>query len=186
MDGRGQVDIARFLSGEREYALEVVREYSPLIMLICREYAVDDDHELDLFQTVWTKVLSSAASYRADASFRTWLGRLARNACICDYRSRQRTAKAIDEHCLQLESEIRRCEIDDPLESAERERLRRQVQHAIDGLPPRERQAIILRIIEERKPAEVARIMRIAPATVRSHIRHALRRLRKNIEQPTP
>ena len=186
IDGQGRVDISRFFSGEHEYARLVVREYSPVVRSICRKYAEDDDHELDLYQTVWMKAYASAASYRANASFRTWLGRLARNACICDYRSRQRTANARDEYSTLLATETRYYRIRNPGESSDAERIRRLVQQAIYSLPPRERQAITLRIIEERRPSEVARIMGIAPATVRSHIRHALRRLRDYLEHPTP
>ena len=72
----------------------------------------------------------------------------------------------------------------DPLHQTHLRELQRAILRALPELTPGEREALTLRVLEGRKPAEVARIMNVTPATVRSHVRHALNHLREMMEDP--
>lgn len=174
---------ARFIAGGT-YARRIVEENGPLVWTICKGYARDPDHLDDLYQDTWLKVHAAAESFRATGTFRGWLGRLARSVCVSDYRARTAAARNLDRYAGELAVSHATGSGPDPLDRAEDEALHRIVREAIDDLPDRERQALTLRLIDERSPAEAARLMRVRPATVRSHIRHALNRLRKRIEDP--
>lgn len=176
-------DAARFVAGG-DYARRIVQENGPLVRTICKGYARDHHHLDDLYQETWLKVYATAGSFRATGTFRGWLSRLARSVCVSDYRARTAAARNLERYAGELAVTDTAGTDPDPLELTERQFLHHVIREAIDDLPSRERQALTLRLIDERSPSEVARLMRIRPATVRSHIRHALRRLRKRIEDP--
>ena len=176
-------DAVRFVAGG-DYARRVVQEYGPLAWTICKGYARDHDHLDDLYQETWLKVYATAGSFRATGSFQGWLARLARNVCVSEYRTRMAAARSLDRYAGELAASGEAAAGPDPLDRVEGEFLHRIIREAIDDLPARERQALTLRLIDGKSPAEVARLMRVRPATVRSHIRHALKRLRKRIEDP--
>lgn len=180
---RSSFDGARFIV-DGHYARRVVHDHGPLVWAVCKGYARDSDHLDDLYQETWMKVFAAAGSFRGTGSFRGWLARLARSVCVSDYRARRAAAKGLGRYADEtaaFESGVR---IPDPLARTENEFLKHAIREAIDELPTREREALTLRLIDERGPAEVARLMRVRPATVRSHIRHALGRLRRRIEDP--
>lgn len=186
MGSRGSAfDITRFRSGDRPYARQIVEDHSPLVLHICHRYAVDYDHRCDLFQEVWIQVHESGSSYRGKGPFHGWLARLANNVCISEQRSRTRLALDLRRYTGRLTGEDRTCRPPEPWVEGEVERLRRLVRHALDDLPPREKQALTLRVIDRLPPRKVAEIMRITPDTVRSHVHHALRRLRARMDDPT-
>lgn len=176
-------DAARFVAGG-DYARRVVQNNGPLVWTICKGYARDPDHLDDLYQETWLKVHATAGSFRATGSFQGWLARLARSVCVSDYRARTAAARSLDRYAGELAASDAPGSGPDPLDRVEDEFFHRVVREAVDDLPARERQALTLRLIDERSPAEAARLMRVRRATVRSHIRHALNRLRKRIEDP--
>ncbi|MDE2806662.1 MAG: sigma-70 family RNA polymerase sigma factor [Gemmatimonadota bacterium] len=181
---RTSFDAVQFAAGG-DYARRVVREHGPLVWAVCKGYARDRDHLDDLYQETWLKVYATAGSFRATGTFRGWLSRLARSVCVSDYRARRAAARSIDRYAGEVgASDVAGPGRPDPLEQTEKQLVQHVIREAIDDLPARERQALTLRLIDERSPAEVARLMRVRPATVRSHIRHALQRLRKRIEDP--
>ena len=181
--GPRSFDAANFIA-DGDYARRVVHDHGPLVWAVCKGYARDRDHLDDLYQETWLRVFKTAGSFRGTGSFRGWLARLARSVCVSDYRARRAAAKGLDRYVGEtaaLESGMR---VPHPLDRTEHEILQHAIREAVDELPARERQALTLRLIDERSPAEVARLMRVRPATVRSHIRHALGRLRRRIENP--
>lgn len=176
-------DAAKFIANG-DYARRVVHDHGSLVWAVCKGYARDADHLDDLYQETWMKVFAAAGSFRGTGSFRGWLARLARSVCVSDYRARRTATKALDRYAGETAASASGKRIPDPLARTESEFLQHAIREAIDELPAREREALTLRLIDERSPAEVARLMRVRPATVRSHIRHALGRLRLRIEDP--
>jgi RNA polymerase sigma factor (sigma-70 family) len=70
-------------------------------------------------------------------------------------------------------------EIWDPLAGLEREELQVRLHRALSLITERQQEAIHLRLFEERPPEQVAKIMGVERATVRSLIRKGLNRLRE-------
>lgn len=60
----------------------------------------------------------------------------------------------------------------------------RKLHMALTCLSPRQHQAIWLRLFEERESEDVAVIMGVKRATVRSNIRHGVKRLKELMEVP--
>ena len=173
-------DARRFAAGDDKYVEEVIRNHSPMVLIVCQAYARDYDHAQDLYQEIWRTVWTKAESYRGEGAFRAWLHRVATNVCRTDARARKKVAEARD----ALASEAGSWSRVDPLHQTHLRELQRAILRALPELTPGEREALTLRVLEGRKPAEVARIMNVTPATVRSHVRHALNHLREMMEDP--
>ncbi|RYC05457.1 RNA polymerase sigma factor [Nocardioides zhouii] len=58
--------------------------------------------------------------------------------------------------------------------------VREAIDDLLEGLPPRQRVAVVLRVVEGCSEAETAALMRCAPGTVKSNLARGLERLRAN------
>lgn len=177
------VDVERFVAGDREYVREVIREYEPMIGLICQSFARDEDHAEDLAQETWSLVCAKARSFDGTGTFRGWLYRVTMNVCLSDVRSRKARDEQLGRYAREMSSHRDRERLD-PLAETERRELQHAIYRALPQLSENEREALILRIFEGRAPSEIAETMGIATATVRSHVRHAINRLRRMMEDP--
>lgn len=113
--------------------------------------------------TRWEKVESYAEP---------WVSRVATNLAIDEWRRH----RADPDDTIDVEVS------DDAGRVIDRDELRT----ALTALPSRQREAIVLRLIEGYGPEEAARAMGIAPAGVLKHTTRALRTLRQQLSAPLP
>jgi RNA polymerase sigma-70 factor (ECF subfamily) len=145
-------------------------------------YSDSTDHAEDLFQKTWIRAFEKRGSFRGDGSFEAWLRRLANNVCINDLRARKVRQEVLDGFEGERLGEELVWRPSDPQEEAERMEAHGALIRAIGDLPRREREAICLRILDGKTSQEVAEIMKIKKATIRSNIRHGINRLREIFE----
>lgn len=178
------IDVRRFWGGDHECFAELMREHGTVVLGVARGFATDGLHEDDLYQAVWVQVLRNRRSYRGDGPFGAWLYRVAVNVCRSEHRKRQVRTRA--EEVVVTEGQEREMGWmpPDPLSEAMRAQMVERLRSALLELPERQREALVLGRLEGRKAADVARMMGVKPATVRSLIRHALDRLRSTLEVP--
>lgn len=176
-------DPERFLSGDGDYAAAVIREHHGYVLAVCRSFARTDDETEDLAQEAWRSVVAHARSYSGEGSFRSWLHRIAVNACLTEARTRRTARDATLRYTTELSAGAHPG-ASDPHGYAERRELSGVIHRALAELTDGERTAVTLRVLEGRRAKEVARIMGVTPATVRSHLRHGLNRLRRIMEDP--
>lgn len=175
-------DRERFASGDERHVREVVREHEPLVLMICRSFAQDDDHIEDLAQETWTTVYAKIDSFRSEGTFRAWLSRVCTRVCLTDARARKTRAERAKRYAEE------RKPLDwhqiDPLAQTGQREFQHAIHRALPELSDGERNAVTYRILEGRSPAECAELMGVTAATVRSHLRHAINRLRRMMEDP--
>lgn len=68
--------------------MEGVREYDGMIRRICLGYSRSAEDLEDLYQDVLVNIWQGLAGYRADASMKTWIYRVALNTCVSSLRRR--------------------------------------------------------------------------------------------------
>ncbi len=178
------IDLERFRSVDSAYHEFLIREYGSMVLLVAQSYGKDFDRAEDLFQEIWMHAFEKRASFEGRGSFGGWLHRLAKNVCIEEYRARKTRASMLDRFAREARADEMGWTPPDPLSEAERQEYHLKLHRAMGQLSEREHEAVTLRIIEGREPEEVARIMGLEKATVRSHIRHAMRRLKNIMEEP--
>lgn len=166
-------DAQRFSSGDRLYVRQLMDEYAAVVRRACAAYARSPDHAEDLWQETWLLVLLKGHTYRGRGSFRGWLARIARNACISEQRAVRSRSTASDWTPDEL-----RDSAPGPLRRLERIEARASVARALARLTRREREVVELRVLEGLSTADVAARLDLSPATVRSHLRHAMAHLR--------
>ena len=111
----------------------------------------------------------------------TWLQRIALH--LARDRQRARARGLANESLARLErdgddtSEPADARAVRPGEEAERAELVRALSRALDRLPARLREAIVLRALEDRDYDELAQITGVRPATARTHVAQARRLL---------
>ncbi len=176
------IDLGRFRSGDHRYFESLVRTHAPMVLRICMTYSDSTDHAEDLFQRTWIQAFEKRGSYRGDGSFEAWLRRLANNLCISDFRASRVRQEVLDRMERDPGGENLNWRPPDPQKEVEGREIRGVLVRALGRLPQREREAIHLRILDGRTPQEVADIMKTKKATVRSNIRHGIKRLREILE----
>lgn len=138
------------------------------------------DHSLaeELFQDVWQRVIAARADWKPDAAFATWLFRIAHNRLNDHWRaSRHRPAAPADaDERLQALADGHTPEAE--LSSFEQ---RRQLQLAMEQLPPEQREVLQLRLELELSLEDIGEITGVGRETVKSRLRYAMDKLRMGL-----
>lgn len=141
-----------------------------------RQYARDDDHADDLLQDCWQTILERLHRYSGRGSFAGWAIAVSRN--VCRMRLRQAKRASARETILEGPGTV----LDsapNPDEELELRERREVLYRAIGQLPDREREAVVLRMLEERSTAETARAMGVSRSVARSLVQRAVYRMRR-------
>ncbi|TWT20796.1 RNA polymerase sigma factor [Luteimonas wenzhouensis] len=160
-------DVAAF---EQLYARHRLRLYRFLLGQL-RDGALAEE----LFQDVWQKVIAARAGWKPEAAFTTWLYRIAHNRLADHWRAqRHRPAAPHD-------ADERTARVPDP-DTPERQlsefEQRRQLQLALDALPPEQREVLLLRLEQELSLEEIGAVTGVGRETVKSRLRYAMDKLR--------
>jgi len=153
----------RFRAGD-EAAFEVIvtRHRRAVYLMALRLLGRHEDAD-EAAQVAFMRAWKSRAGFREDASLQTWLIRIVLNVA-----KTMRTGKRPTEAPEVLER------LADRSEGSE-ERLRRSVSE----LPPRQREAVLLKVFSELTYREVAQAMQLSEGAVKAHLHQAVSNLRR-------
>lgn len=186
---RGWVRRAR--EGDPEaYRLLVERYQSRIYRLVARILGQGHEGIEDVAQEVFVKAYFSLKKFREDASFGTWVYRIAVNQSR-DTLRREPGTIPLDEVASQESVEALRGLLR-PSDSQEgdppgrSEGLRALVGRAVAGLPERMRVVVTLKDMEGFSYQDVSRILRCSVGTVKSRHARARERLRKALSPYVP
>jgi RNA polymerase sigma-70 factor (ECF subfamily) len=132
----------------------------------------------ELFQDVWSRLIAARERYRPEAKFSTWLYQIASNRLTDHWRSLGRQGGFVDDGNERAEREPDPSTPDHQLSEFEQ---RRQLQLALEELPPEQREAILLRLDRELGLEEIAEITGVGRETVKSRLRYAMDKLRARL-----
>ena len=175
---RRLVDRAR--SGERAALRELIDLHKDrLFGFIWR--MVRDHHEAeDVCQDAFLKAFASLNTFSTEYRFSTWLFTIGYRVCLNRLR-RKRVLRAGELNLATLSVETNEAEVSE-LESSEATELRETIWAAVDRLTPPQRAAVLLFYRQEMSCQEIARIVQLPLATVKSHLHRARARLREMLE----
>ena len=135
----------------------------------------------ELFQDIWTRVIDARHGYSESAPFQAWLYRIARNRMIDHYRANRKINETttfdatIETQITQIQTPLQPDEITDLLN---RENA---LDEALSSLPTDQRDAVLLRHIAGFSVKEIASIIDENTETVKSRLRYAFTKLRKQL-----
>lgn len=129
----------------------------------------------DLTQETFIKVYSNIGRYRGESRFSTWVFAIARNVLL-KWSARRRPEEAVTGDAARDEDE--HAAADPGPEAVARDReLRELLRRAIDVLPQRQRQCMVLRVVHGLKYQQIATVMGISINSVKAHLNQGRNRL---------
>ena len=145
----------------------------PEMQVRTRRQAGAHDEADDLAQETFIKAYEALASFRADASFKTWLLRIATNLSINTTKSGR-----ISKDCGQAPHEFSLTDHHHGDENLIHEQRALRLREAIKQLPPRQKEALMLKTYEDMTCEEVATVMECSVGTVKANVFNALKKIR--------
>ncbi len=137
----------------------------------------------DLVQDTFLRAYSALTSFRQDASFLTWLYKIASNLCIDQLRSRKsKSALSLEVELEEGREPAADLRSTDPEEAAVRGSVREVVQRAIMNLPEKYRAVVVMRHLNDMSVDEIARILELPTGTVKTHLFRARDMLRGRLK----
>ena len=165
----------RLGAGERTAFNEVVRQHGPWVTrlarrLLCWKQAEAEDATQDVFVHVYLK----AHTFRGQSSLRTWLTRITINRC----RTLQR------KKWLKLDR-LWRAIREQPAASAaaEQDEVAVNVRRAVQRLPMRKREAVVMYYLEEMTVGSIAAVLQVTQSAVNVRLHRARKRLEQSLAQ---
>lgn len=175
---------------EDSFRLLLLRYQNQIYGYVCR--LIDDPVEAeDLTQDIFTKVFRKIDSFREDSSFKTWLYRIAANEASNRRRwfSRHRWREVRESMDGSDPNSVAARLADprrSPFERVESHQQRAIIESALKTLPPRNREAVVLRDISGLTYNEIAEALGLPLGTVKSRILRGREALRNALLRSAP
>lgn len=173
------IDLERLRRRDSQYLGELVKTHGPVVFRVCQGFGRDPDHAEDLYQEAWKRVFEKRKSYSGRGSFEGWLHRIATNLCTSDYRARKARREVHLHAALEAGDQRQDWWKPEELSEDDRQDFHDGLHRALAQLTDREHEAILLRRFEGKTTTEVAKTMGIKESSVRSTVRHAMKRLQE-------
>jgi RNA polymerase sigma-70 factor (ECF subfamily) len=184
----GDEELARRAATGEAAAFEcIIRRHNRLMFRTVRSILRSDAESEEVVQEAYLKAWRSLPGFRGEAKLSTWLVRIAMNEAFS--RVRRTSAEIVplaagggphlQDATMAHDPADPADPADGPERTALRQQMRRLVEAHIDALPAQFRIVFVLRAVEELDVDEVAQLLRVPPATVRTRFFRARSVLRE-------
>ncbi|MCX7887547.1 MAG: sigma-70 family RNA polymerase sigma factor [Verrucomicrobiae bacterium] len=179
--------VERCQRGQLEAYGELVNRYRNRVFALALSMVRNEEDATDLCQETFVKGWQAIRGFRKNASFYTWLYRIATNLCIDYARRRERRATVEFEETVDPDTDVD-VEVPPsnqplPTEEVRRRELRELIEAAIEKLSPEHRLVIQLREFEGLDYASLARVVGCSIGTVMSRLHYARKHLQKLLKK---
>ena len=165
---------------ERAFGELVSRYESKVYSLALKMLRNPEDAE-DVLQDTFLRAYRGIKSFKGNSTFSTWIYRITANSALMRLRKRQLPTVSIDD-ADEREAPINIADwAPGPVEQMLNQETQAAMTEAIDALPPEFRQVFVLRDVEELSNAEVAEILDLSVAAVKSRLHRARLKVRNRL-----
>ena len=147
---------------------ELYQRHSGRVYSVVRRLAGDDALAEDWAQEAWVRVFRALPGFRGESRFTTWLHRIAVNSALHGRRWRERRAR----HEAPLPEVMPEGGNQDQVV------LRMRLEKALENLPDRMRQVLVLHDVEGYTHEEIGEFLGVTPGTSKSQLFKARARMR--------
>ena len=148
--------------------------YFSKMVLFAESYVYDEEEAKDLVQDLFFYIWDHADSLLIKTSLKAYLFTSLRNRCLNALRDRKIVDSCNDKLLeAQLFAGIKDIEINETVEM--------RLQNALNTLPDKCREIILLKIVEGKKNKEIANQLGLAETTVKTQVQRAYRILREQL-----
>jgi len=169
--------VARALAGEPGAFELLMRRHNRRVYRATRAIMKRDDEAEDVMQDAYVRAYEHLADFRGDASFGTWVSRIAVYEALARVRREQRFRapnQPVEEATAVLTESER-----NPEQLVNDQQLRSVLEQAIDALPDDFRAVFVLRAVEQMSGAETAQCLGIPEETVKTRLHRAKHKLQE-------
>lgn len=166
--------------GDVEAFVELFEPLRPLVFVVARRLVGDLDAE-DVVMETYLRAWTHLPGYRGGSSLKTWIVRIARNACldILRRRSARRTASLSAEACEEaVLKDVEDPTVQTPSEQAESRDSVAMLRDALRRLDAPHRAVLLMRYEDGLSYGEIAAALNLPIGTVMSRLFNAKRKLR--------
>ncbi len=184
MDADNAQLIHEAIQGDQKAYAEIVRRYRGQIFNLILRMVKRRDEAEDLTQETFIKAFNALPSFNAEYAFSTWLYKIAVNNCIDHFRKKRLKTYPLDNPIMAKDGELQRefPDQDAGPDAGLMEKERRScIEDAIDSLPEKYREAILLRHARDKSYEEIALELDIPIGTVKVRIFRAREMLKKKL-----
>ncbi|HSJ01478.1 MAG: sigma-70 family RNA polymerase sigma factor [Verrucomicrobium sp.] len=175
--------VRRAQSGDARAFDSLVTRYRGKVYGMCYHLVQNEQDAWDLAQEAFIKAWRALSSFKGDASFYTWIYRIAHNSTYDWLRKRkiETSGEFNDERQSGVAAGAETVPKGDfrPDEALKNRELGVRIQQAINQLTPDHRTAVLLREVEGLSYEEIAEIMQSSLGTVMSRLFYARKKLQE-------
>ena len=162
--------IDKYLEGNEEAIEMLVRKYQKMIYAFTYKMINDMEEAKDITQKIFIQAIKGLKGFKKEASFKTWLYRIAVNTTLSHIRKGNYKEVELDETAIGNQAGV--------LSSMIKRERGNVIKMGLNKLPKQQRLAIILRAYEGLSCYETSRIMGCSESTVKTHYHFAVRKLK--------
>lgn len=166
---------SRAALGNRAAFEELVERHYDHIYRLAWRWSGSRERAEDIAQDVCVKLATAIGSFRGDASFSTWLYRIAYTTAVDTLRANQRIMPLAPSNIMMLADEA-------TTDTPETALMDQDLWRAVRALPDQQRDAVLLVYAQDLSHAEAAVLMECSEKTVSWHLHEAKKRLKINLQ----
>ena len=161
--------IRNAVAGEPRAIRALYQQHAPRVYAVIRRMAADDSLAEDWAQEAWVRVFRALPTFRGDSQFSTWVHRIAVNSALHGRRTRDRRAGREE----PLPAEI------GGSAAGDKGLLRIRLERAMERLPDRMRQVLVLHDVEGYTHEDIGERLGISAGTSKSQLFKARAHMRR-------
>ena len=165
----------------------LTQRFNRRLFRIARSILRDDAEAEDVVQEAFVRAFTGLALFRGDASFSTWITRIAMNEALGRLRSRRPTVEwevygenRVHEEVLNIPASMAG---NDPERTMAQDEIRVVLEQAIDALPDSFRAVFVARLVEGMSVEETADLFGLKAETVKTRLHRARLLLRDSLDK---
>lgn len=184
---RGDEELVRIAqAGDTRAFDELVDRYRDKVYRLCFKILRHEDDAAEALQDAFLSAFRGIKNFKVESTFSTWLYRIATNASLMKYRKRRDNVVSLEQSQSQNE-DAETLQVADwstqPVEDVLNAETREVMEEGISRLPEDLRTVFVLRDVEEMSNAEVAEILELSVAAVKSRLHRARLTLRDRLNR---
>jgi RNA polymerase sigma-70 factor (ECF subfamily) len=184
---RGDEELVRIAqAGDTRAFDELVDRYRDKVYRLCFKILRHEDDAAEALQDAFLSAFRGIKNFKVESTFSTWLYRIATNASLMKYRKRRDNLVSLEQSQSQNE-DAETLQVADwstqPVEDVLNAETREVMEEGINRLPEDLRTVFVLRDVEEMSNAEVAEILELSVAAVKSRLHRARLTLRDRLNR---
>lgn len=170
--------VKRCAGGDEQAFSQIINRYQGMVYGYFLRSGSGHENALDLTQEVFIKLYDYAPKYTPSAHFKTFLFTIARNRWV-DYLRKVAGKEPVNLH----DEQHLKSGAPTPLETVQAKELRAMVDLAIEQLPPKQKETLILAEVAGLKYNEISEVLDVAVGTVKSRIFNAINNIREYLKK---